>query len=127
MRTLLAVVGVESYPALVTAEYKSLPADPEFPTARFNHVILCVPNGRDSIWLECTSNTNKAGFLGNFTENKNALLLTETGGKLVRTPASASANNQLVTRTDIALDDQGGAQILTRLYTTGELFGLFHE
>ena len=116
----LEAVGVKSYLALVNAEYNKEPVDPAFPHNSFNHVILCVPQQKDSIWLECTSTTNEFGILGPFTENRNALLITEDGGKLVPTPRSKSTENQLNSRTQISLleDGSGSADVLMQM--TGE-------
>ena len=127
MRNMLSVVGIKSYPALINTGYDGSPADPAFPSDPFNHVILCVPNGKDSIWLECTSNNNESGFLGSFTENKNALLLTENGGILVPTPRSNCANNTSNVTTDIFLQSDGGATVNTTVYSTGDIFNLYNE
>ena len=127
MRNLLKVAGIKSYPALINSGYRSFPADPSFPLDVFDHVILCIPREKDSVWLECTSDHNTAGFLGSFTENKNALLLTENGGVLVPTPRSNYKNNQLSTKTDIILDAEGGAHAVSSIYATGDIDGLFYE
>jgi hypothetical protein len=126
MRYLLDVVGIKSYPALINAGYNKLPVDPSFPVHVFNHVILCVPI-KDTIWLECTSNSNLTGFLGSFTENKNALLLTENGGVLVRTPRSKPENNRLNTRTDLFIKEDGSADVTNQVYVTGDIAFLFNE
>jgi hypothetical protein len=127
MRYLLDVAGIKSYPALVNAGNESPPADPRFPSSPFNHVILCVPNNSDTIWLECTSNSVPAGFLGTFTENKNALLLTENGGVLTRTPASKAENNLLCSYNEIHIDDVGGATASSRSFSTGDIAQEFTE
>jgi hypothetical protein len=119
MRYMLAVAGIRSYPALINAQYNNKPVDPEFPETVFNHVILCVPNGRDSIWLECTSNSSPAGFLGSSTENKNALLLTETGGFLVKTPKSDFSKSTFAAATDIYIDEEGSAKATIKLSGSG--------
>ncbi len=90
MRTLLKAVGIASIPAAVyggvNAEERSM-SFPDFPsTGQANHVILCVPLTADTMWLECTSQNLEAGFLGNFTDNRRVLLLTEEGGVLTKTP-----------------------------------------
>jgi hypothetical protein len=120
MRNMLAVVGIKSYPALINAGFDKSPADPVFPSSPFNHVILCIPGTKDSMWLECTSNYNATGFLGSFTENKNALLLTENGGVIVPTPKSNYADNKLNIRTEIYLNADGGAETSSSIFSTGD-------
>lgn len=127
MRMLLETVGIKSYPALVNAGYSAGSVDASFPANKFNHVILCVPNGNDSIWLECTSSNNEAGFLGSFTENKNALLLKPGGGVVVSTPKSDYHSNTIVTASNIYLDAEGGAKVKTRISTTGSFYQLADE
>ncbi|MFT3823485.1 MAG: DUF3857 domain-containing protein [Chitinophagaceae bacterium] len=125
MRYMLKVVGINSYPALINSDYDSPPADPGFASDPFNHVILCVPMEKDSVWLECTDNEKKAGFLGNFTENKNALLITEQGGVLVPTPRSKSNNNILNTRTVVTLNKEAEAGIESSIYCSGDFYAFY--
>ena len=96
-----------------------------FPYDSFNHVILCIPFKNDTTWLECTSNTQPFGKLGPFTENRNALLITEDGGKLVRTPGSLAQDNQFNTEVHITLDPDGGAKAHAKILSTGELRSVF--
>jgi hypothetical protein len=124
MRHLLTVAGIPSYPALINAGYNKLPADPSFPTDPFNHVILCVPIGKDTTWLECTSNTNLAGELGSFTENKKALLLTDQGGILVNTPKSYYGANKLTLHTLVNVTPNGGAEVSSKMEAIGEAASL---
>ena len=124
MRNLLSVAGIKSYPALINAGYNKAPATPEFPANIFNHVILCVPQAKDSIWLECTSNNSDAGFLGSFTENKNALLLTENGGVMVATPRSNYKQNTLETVNNIFLNEEGGAEVKSTIISSGSFYEL---
>ncbi|WP_121357197.1 DUF3857 domain-containing protein [Flavisolibacter nicotianae] len=120
MRCLLRVAGIKAYPALINAGANKIPADPQFPSDPFNHVILCIPGEKDSTWLECTSTTSLTGELGPFTENKKALLLTENGGVLVNTPKSDYHANRLLTKNTVTLDAEGGAVIQNRLESSGE-------
>jgi Domain of Unknown Function with PDB structure (DUF3857) len=123
MQAILEAVGIKSYQALINAEYNSEPVDPSFPCNLFDHVILCVPGQKDSIWLECTSKTNDFAHLGTFTENRNALLITEKGGVLVRTPASRAGDNVFSAYTTIDLHANGSGKTVTILNTTGEYKG----
>lgn len=119
MLAALKSVGIKSYCALINAEYNQEAVPESFPCDRFDHVILCVPQQKDSIWLECTSNTAEFAILGTFTENKNALLLTENGGVLVPTPKSKSLNNVMLTSTTVNLNEDGSGATKTSLASKG--------
>lgn len=119
MRAALKSVGISSHVAIINAEYNREPVDPAFPANTFNHVILCVPQQKDSIWLECTSNTADFGQLGSFTENRNALLITDEGGVLVSTPLSKPTHNQFIVTSNIALNEDGSGKIKAAIKTSG--------
>lgn len=107
MYSLLKEAGIRSQYALIKAgEYNYFMAS-DFPSNQFNHAILCVPFAKDSLWLECTSQTQPAGYMGNFTGNRKALLIDENGGTLVNTPYYASEENQQL-RTIKGSIDAGG-------------------
>lgn len=120
MQACLEAVGIRSHKAAINSDYNSAPVDSGFPINGFNHMILCVPMQPDSIWLECTSKTNEFGILGNFTENRNALLITENGGVLVRTPSSKASNNLFSIKATVKLAEDGSGQVSTQLAATGE-------
>ncbi len=115
----LGAIGIKSYQALINSDYNKSPVDPAFPYNGFNHVILCIPNKQDTIWLECTSNTAEFGVLGNFTENKYALLITEDGGKLVPTPKSKASDNIFSSNSLVGLSADNSGTVTIQLHTTG--------
>ncbi|HNW73359.1 MAG TPA: DUF3857 and transglutaminase domain-containing protein [Bacteroidales bacterium] len=86
MKALLSAAGIPSCYTLVAAGNDMPDLVREFPANQFNHAILCVPLMNDTIWLECTSQSIPAGYLGAFTDDRQALLIKETGGFLCRTP-----------------------------------------
>jgi hypothetical protein len=116
----LQAIGIKSYQALINAGHNEAPVDVDFPANQFNHVILCVPQQKDTIWLECTSSTADFGTLGSFTENRNALLITENGGVLVATPKSNAQNNQYNSNTVVTLNGNGSGKANISLTVTGE-------
>lgn len=120
MSALLKAVNIPAYYAIVRAGENEEPADPKFPSDPFNHIILCVPLKGDTTWLECTSNTQQFGKLGAFTENRNALLVTPDGGKLVNTPRSNMADNQFKSDVHIKLNPDGSAIAEVKINTSGE-------
>jgi len=121
MRAALKAVNIKSYVAIINSGYNSEPVDKDFPSDfSFDHVILCVPQPKDSIWLECTSSLADFDVLSTFTENRNALLITDEGGVLVPTPVSQSADNRFVVSTTINLADDGSGQTTSVFAPTGE-------
>ncbi len=93
MKALLESVGIKSYYTIISSGSSGLNVNPEFPFNYFNHVILCVPLGSDSIWLETTSSILPSGYIGTSNSNRYALLVTENGGKLARTPGYNQSSN----------------------------------
>jgi hypothetical protein len=122
MKAMLQAIGIKSYAALINAGSNEYPVDPSFAHNKFNHVILCVPQAKDTVWLECTGKQTTPGILGNFTENRNALLLTENGGVIVKTPTSKANNNQWIAQTTSEISEDGGALVRSRIYVTGEFW-----
>jgi hypothetical protein len=93
MYSLLKEAGISSSYTLIKAGRHANEVLADFPSQQFNHVILCVPLQKDTMWLECTSQTMPAGYLGDFTCDRYALLVSEDGGSLVRTPKYGMKEN----------------------------------
>ncbi len=73
----------------------------------FDHVIACVPDAKDTIWLECTSQTISAGFMGYFTGDRKALMVTDTGGAVVYTPRYPENVNLQIAKVEASVSDDG--------------------
>ena len=122
---LLKAAGLPAYVALVGAGAEHADVRAGFPSSQFNHVILCMPlaargaTPADTVWLECTSQTNAFGYMGTFTGNRHALLLTPEGGRLVATPRYGAPANCRQRRTDLWLDATGGAKATVRTRRLG--------
>ncbi len=108
-KALLNVVGIPAVEALVRAGDDEADILTDFPSFQFNHVILCVPNKGDTLYLECTSQTNPLGYNGTFTGNRHVLLVTPDGGRLTQTPHYSPADNRQMRRIDVILTKQGDA------------------
>ena len=110
MISLLAEAGVKGYYAIIMAGKDAPEVDKDFSSSQFNHVIVAVPNQQDTIWLECTSQTNPFGYLGTFTSDRYSLLVNEEGGHLVRTPAYTADQNTSLHISDVVIEANGNAK-----------------
>jgi transglutaminase-like putative cysteine protease len=116
MYSLLKVAGIKSYPTLARAgdNARDRYLMEDLPSNQFNHVILCVPMPTDSIWLECTSQSVPAGYMGGFTGNRKVLLITENGGKLVSTPRYGRNENVTTRSIKGRVDENGNLELNAR-------------
>jgi transglutaminase-like putative cysteine protease len=110
MGAMLKEAGIPSNYVLIYGGESKRKVYAEFPRSYFNHAILAVPTAKDTIWLECTSQTNPFGYLGNFTSDRQALMITENGGKLVRTPKYSKEKNTLYQEAVFEVEETGKAK-----------------
>jgi hypothetical protein len=120
--SLLKCAGIKSYYSLVNAGddgtvYK------DFIANQFNHVILCVPIQNDTVWLDCTSQTLPFNYLGDFSDNRYALMITPEGGKLVRTPKYNKQENLTERSGLMFMNTLGAASGTLNNHFTGYNFG----
>jgi len=115
MVSLLKEAGIKSHYVLVTAGRGKKGLSEDFPAPYFNHVISCVPNGKDTLWLECTSQTQPAGFMGSFTGDRKALLIDDDGGHVVNTPSYRAEDNRQLRNIKATVDADGNlvAEVFT--------------
>jgi len=116
---MLAAAGIKANYVLINAGDNQPEMKIDFPSSQFNHVIAAVPNGADTLWLECTSQTNPFGWMGSFTGNRYALMITEQGGKVVRTPAYHAEVNTQIRKASVTLDLNGNAKASVKTVYAG--------
>ena len=127
MYSLLKEAGIASSYTLVRAGRNANKVMADFPSQQFNHVILCIPLQKDTTWLECTSQTLPAGYLGEFTCDRYALLINENGGQLVRTPKYDLKDNLETRHITATLDDEATLHVKVLSHYGGLQQDLYHE
>ncbi len=125
-KALLNEVGVESYYTVIHGGPDIVNIDPSFSSIQGNHVILGIPHDDDFIWLECTSQTSPFGYNANFTDDRDALILTPEGGKIVHTKVYSPSENLLETTANIVLTADGDMDAKIQMQSYGTQYG-YHE
>jgi hypothetical protein len=116
----LDAVGISSHYTLVFAGVDAKDIQVDFPSNQFNHVILYVPTESDPIWLECTSNSLPAGYLGDFTKDRHVLVTTADGGFLTKTPAYSTEDwNRITSQSKLEIDLKGDAKLESEITQSG--------
>jgi hypothetical protein len=107
-KALLDVVNVPSYNTILFGDTTKRNINPDFVSIQGNHMILCVPNKEKNIFLECTSQTDPFGFQGNFTDDRNVLVIKPDGGEIVRTTIYDDKSNSQISKGKYTLSENGG-------------------
>jgi hypothetical protein len=102
------VVGVPSYYTILYAGKQERDIAEDFSSIQGNHVILGIPEDDEIIWLECTSQDKPFGYMGDFTDERDVLIVTPEGGKIVRTKEYTFEENIQENSGTITLDAKGG-------------------
>ena len=118
-QSLLKAAGITSYYTWVHAGSNPPKIDLDFPNDTFNHIILCVPNNGDTIWLECTNQEVPFGFLGDFTSDREVFVIKENGGEIVRTPSYGPNDNVQLIKSEVELFEDGNARIKSNIFYSG--------
>jgi len=107
MKTMLESIGLKANYCLVNAGETAPLMIKDFPSSQFNHAFLCVPLKNDTIWLECTSQRMPCGFIGDFTDDRDILLVDNDQSKVVHTKAYSLDDNKETNTSHITIDENG--------------------
>ncbi len=127
MVAMLKEAGIKANNAIIYGGKNFPQVYEDFPKHYFNHVVVCVPGDKDSVWLECTSQTESAGYAGTFTGNRKALLVKDDGGELVNTPVYKAIDNLQSRLIQAQIDDNGNLTADVATHFTGIQQELQHQ
>ncbi|AUC78341.1 hypothetical protein CW736_02525 [Nonlabens sp. MB-3u-79] len=108
-KALMHEVGVKANYAVIYGGSNIRNIDKSFSSTQGNHVVLVLPklNGEKDVWLECTSKTNPFGFIAGFTDDRDALVITDDGGEIVHTTVYPTEGNLQYAEAQIELKADG--------------------
>lgn len=122
MKSLLNVAGIKSYYTLVDAGVTASPLITSFPSNRFNHAILCVPLKGDTLWLECTNQHIPCGYLGDFTDDRNVLIIGDTTVTLGHTKVYGATENIKSRKTEVSVRADGTCDMNINILYSGMFY-----
>jgi len=105
MMAMLKAVGIKSYCSLIIADDDEPDIDTSFPGMYFNHVVLCVPIHNDTLWLECTNQSNPFNYWGTFTNGKHALVCDFENSYITQTPHFEHQTNYVTQTSKVIIQD----------------------
>ena len=114
MIALLKEAGITAKSVLILAGNNYYKIQEDFPCFQFNHAIACVPLLKDTIWLECTSSTSALGYMGSFTGNRKALVISAEGGVLVNIVNYRSRDNIQNRKSTVIINEAGDADAIIK-------------
>ncbi len=106
-KALLKEVGVDSYYTELYGSSEKTDIQSDFTSLQGNHVILAIPKDNNYVFLECTSQTNPFGYQGNFTDDREVLVIKPDGGEIVRTKIYHDKENTQISKGSYAVSENG--------------------
>ena len=130
MMGVLEYVGIKSYPVIVNTKQKRLKRD--FASlGQCNHVLLCVPQEKDTLWIECTNLEIPANYRHDGIAGHDGVILTPEGGRFVTIPDYAPEENRWDSDITIVPTAEGKTQLDIRHTATNaqyeNIYGLTHR
>lgn len=116
---LLKAVGVTSYYTVIHAGSRQVDFDQDFASLQGNHAILAIPYNDKYYWIDCTSQVHPFGFVGDFTDDRKALVVKPEGGEIVNTVAYINEDNYQFTKAQYTLDALGAISGRASIITKG--------
>lgn len=118
-KALLEVADIPSYYTILYAGQEQRDIQDDFVSMQGNHAILSIPDGDRYIWLECTSQDIPFGFLGDFTDDRDVIVITQDGGKLVHTDVYPTQNNGQQIDGSYSIKEDGSIEATVKLISSG--------
>jgi transglutaminase-like putative cysteine protease len=109
---LMKEVGVTSHYAAIYGGSEKRSLDPEFSMTEGNHVILYLPELENDTdyWLECTSKNAPFGYMSDFTDDRDALVIKPDGGEIKHTTSYPSSQNLQNTEAVVTINPDGSVE-----------------
>lgn len=119
-KALLKEAGVASYYTHVESGNDKVSFETDFPDVwAGDHVILAVPYRDQLYWIDCTSQIHPFGFIGDFTDGRQVLLIKPDGGELVTTTSYINEQNTQKINASYSLSEDNTLEAAIVIKTKG--------
>ncbi|EAS21012.1 conserved hypothetical protein [Flavobacteria bacterium BBFL7] len=120
-KALLNEVGITSHHAVIYGGNNIRDIDRDFSSTQGNHMILYIPqlDDEENVWLECTSKINPFGYIAGFTDDRDALVISENGGEILHTTVYETEENTQESNAAIQILKDGSALAKIEMVTKG--------
>lgn len=124
-KNLLQAVDIPSYYTVLYAGEEKRSLDPDLVAVQGNHAILAVDlaEKEDLVWLECTSQVTPFGYLGDFTDDREVLMMTDEGGVMAKTTKYDGVSNNHNTHVSLDLANNGNVTGQLSMTSHGIFYG----
>lgn len=106
-RILLKTVGINSFYTIIYGNESPRNIRKDFVSMQGNHAILAIPINNKLTFLECTSQVAPFGFEGNFTDDRDALIVCENDSKIIKTNQWIDKSNSQFLNANCTIDEKG--------------------
>ncbi|HCT31243.1 MAG TPA: DUF3857 domain-containing protein [Bacteroidales bacterium] len=127
MMALLEYAGIKSYYTLINSSREPEKLIESMPCPQFNHIILTIPFGKDTVWLENTSMAEPFGYIRSSIQNRKALLIEQNNSRLINIPTTSRKQISLSRKTFISFNEQGNADYKTELIFGGNNYEQYNS
>ncbi|PHR71211.1 MAG: DUF3857 domain-containing protein [Lutibacter sp.] len=120
--SLLSEVGIESYHALIYSGSGKKSINSDVVSQQGNHMVLYVPISNQELWLECTSQGTPFNDSGDFTDDRDALIITPDGGEIKHTRVYDDKENHQKIVGKYILSNEGHISAEVKMVSSGTQF-----
>ena len=86
MKSMLQAAEIPSFYTVVYAGGNNPGITKDLAALQFNHAILCVPLEKDTVFLDCTRKNVPIGYMGTFTQGREALIIKKDSSHFGKIP-----------------------------------------
>ncbi|MEO9802233.1 MAG: DUF3858 domain-containing protein [Reichenbachiella sp.] len=127
MKSMLEYLDINSNYILVKAGRDVPDVIEDFPSNQFNHLFLGVPMTEDTIFLECTSQTQPFDYVGSFTDDRNVLWIENGSSQIIRSPIYGEDFNRQQTVSKVTIDKNGNSEMQNSIEQSGFFYESFQR